>query len=77
MVSVIVLSFVVLGRRTTSDYEDARWPPARPRAALRQKAPRAASYTTTGGTTDTLRPRPFIRFEGGIVVAEISSTDLS
>lgn len=36
---------------TTSDYEEARWPPARPRAALRQMAPPAASYTTRWGTT--------------------------
>src|SRR5699024_12183154 len=51
MVSVIVLSFVVVGRWATSDYEEVRWPPDWPRAALRQKAPRAASYTTRWGTT--------------------------
>jgi len=48
MVSVIVLSFVVVGRWTTSDYEEARWPPERPRAALRQLAPRAAPTPPRG-----------------------------
>jgi len=51
--SVIVLSFVVVGRWTTSDYEEARWPPARPRAALRQGL-RARPPTPPRGA---LRPR--------------------
>jgi len=37
--SVIVLSFVVVGHRTTSDYKEARWPPTRPRAAIAAGAP--------------------------------------